>query len=196
MDKRATGNHKLRLLMNVLLWAGICLFMLACRATDIFAGQHNPGEYQVKAAFLYNFINFVEWPPESFGDQSLNICIVGEDPFGAALNAMRNESVRGKRLIIRHSRISDELKGCNIVFIPASEKRHVASILKHIGGANVLTVSDMEETVRQGVIIGFFIEDNKVRFAINNDTARRAGLKISARLLHLAKIISVPQDEE
>jgi hypothetical protein len=196
MRKTATSHRILRLLMSGLLMTAICLHMLEHCTTDVFAGQQKPGEYQVKAAFLYNFINFVEWPPESFTDPSLNICIVGEDPFGGAFDIMRNETIRGKKLVVKHCRISDELKSCNIVFIPASEKKHIGSILRFIGTANVLTVSDTEEPVRQGVIIGFFIEDSKVRFAINNDTARRAGLKLSAKLLKLAKIIAVPQDEE
>lgn len=166
------------------------LFPYFCSSSYSFAGQQRPGEYQVKAAFIYNFINFVDWPAESFGSSKLNICIAGEDPFGRAFDSIKNETIRGKKLAVRPFRFSEESRGCQIVFIAASERKHTGRILKSIGNANVLTVSDTAESVKQGVMIGFFIENDKVRFAINNTAAKRAGLKISAKLLKLAKIIS------
>lgn len=174
----------------------LTLLFYICTASSSFAGPQKPGEYQVKAAFIYNFINFVDWSPESFGNSTLNICIVGDDPFGKAFDAIKNDTVRGKRLSVKPYKSSEEFKGCQIVFIPVSEKKHTGRILKSIGNANVLTISDTEETVKQGVMIGFFIENEKVRFAINNEAARRAGLKISAKLLKLAKIIVAPEEKD
>ena len=168
----------------------LALLMIGSAAPSVFAEQQKAGEYQVKAACLYNFINFIEWPPQSSFESSptITLCIIGDDPFGGALTDFQNETVRGKKLLIKH-RSSDDLKGCNILFLPASEKHHAAKILRSIGKSDVLTVSDTEESAKQGIIISFFIEQKKVRFAVNRYTAQQAGLKISAKLLKLAKII-------
>ena len=169
----------------------LAVLMLACGETTVFADEQKPGEYQVKALFLYNFINFVEWPAGSsfFSSSSMNICIVGDDPFDDALNNIRNETVKGKKLIIRTRHPFDEPGVCQILFIPASERSHMESILRSVKGENVLTIADFVEGARQGAIIGFYIEQQKVRFAVNLDAARRSGLKISAKLLRLSKII-------
>jgi hypothetical protein len=176
-----------RLYLNFL----IVLCLTACGAADVSAQEQKAGEYQVKALFIYNFINFVDWPAGSSFDSSptVNVCVIGEDPFGEALNDIRSETVKGKRLAIRFYRSYDEPEGCHLLFIPASEKNHMGRILRSISDKSVLTVADTEESVRQGAVIGFFIEQKRVRFAVNLEAARRAGLKISAKLLKLAKII-------
>ena len=165
--------------------------MLAGGVTTVFADEQKPGEYQVKALFLYNFINFVEWPAGSsfFSSPSINICIVGDDPFDDALDSIRNESVKGKRINIRYKRVFDGPEGCQILFIPASERSYLGNILHSVRDESVLTIADTEDAVRQGTVIGFFIEQKKVRFAVNLEAARRSGLKISAKLLRLSKII-------
>ena len=163
---------------------------------NVFADEQKPGEYQIKAAYLYNFINFIEWPTDSpvNNSPSMNLCILGEDPFGKDLDDIRNEIVKGKKLNVKYSGSLDKLRSCNILFIPASERNHISQILKLIGNSSVLTVSDVEESARQGVIISFLVEQKKVRFAINNEAARRAGFKISAKLLKLAKIVNTSKD--
>ena len=174
------------------------VFLVAgCGVPSIFAGQQKAGEYQVKAAFLYNFINFIDWPPQSSIESrpTITLCIVGDDPFGDALEDLQNETVRGKKLAIKY-RSYDDLRGCDILFLPVSEKHHAAKILRSIGKSDVLTVSDTEESARQGIIISFFIERQKVRFAVNIEAARRAGLKISAKLLKLAKIVAVDEGKD
>jgi hypothetical protein len=178
----------------------IFIFILslnACGILDVFADQQKPGEYQIKAAYLYNFINFIDWPNESnfYNSPSLNLCIFGDDPFGNNLDDIRNEIVRGKKITVKYTNSLDKLRSCNILFIPASERNHVLQILKLISNSNVLTVSDVEESAHQGVIISFFVEQKKVRFAINIEAARRAGFKISAKLLKLSKIINVTKDQ-
>jgi hypothetical protein len=176
-----------KLLINILLVIGL----VAAGTADLCAEQKNPGEYQVKALFLYNFINFVDWPADSTFSSSptINVCIVGDDPFDEGLNEIRNETVKGKRVSIRFYRPFEEHRGCNLLFIPHSEENHVESILRSIREPGVLTVGDTEESARQGAVIGFFMEQKKVHFAVNIEAARRAGLKISAKLLKLAKII-------
>jgi hypothetical protein len=165
--------------------------------SDVCADQQKPGEYQIKAAYLYNFINFIDWPIDSnFANRhTLNLCVVGDDPFGNDLDDIRNEIVKGKKLTVQNYTSLAKLKSCDIVFIPASGKNHMLPILKSIGNSSVLTVSDMEDSARHGVIISFFIERQKVRFAINNEAARRAGFKISSKLLKLAKIITATKDQ-
>jgi hypothetical protein len=171
-------------------------WLIACSAAAAGADQQKAGEYQVKALFLYNFLNFVDWPAGSSFNSSpaINVCIVGEDPFADALDNIRNETVKGKKLSIRNYRPYDDLEGCHLIFIPASEKGRAGQILRPVRESNVLTVSDTMEEGRQGAIISFFIEQKKVRFAINIEAARRAGLKISSKLLRLAKIINPSTD--
>jgi hypothetical protein len=172
------------------------LCLIVCSAVNLPAQEHKAGEYQVKALFLYNFINFVDWPADSsiHTSPTINVCVIGDDPFDNALDDIRDKTVKDKKLAIRFYRPYDEPKGCHLLFIPASEKRHAAHILKSLRDANVLTVGDTDETARQGAIIGFYIEQKKVRFVINIEAAKRAGLKISAKLLKLAKIIKVSED--
>jgi len=179
-------------LFNIL--SALCL--IACSAVNLSAQEQKPGEYQVKALFLYNFINFVDWPADSSIHSSpiINVCVIGDDPFDTAIDDMLDKTVKDKKLAIRFYRPYDEPQGCHLLFITASEQSHASHILKSVREANVLTVGDTEESARQGAIIGFFIERKKVRFAINIEAAKRAGIKISAKLLKLAKIIKVPED--
>jgi hypothetical protein len=172
------------------------LCLIACSAVNLPAQEQKAEEYQVKALFLCNFINFVDWPADSsiHSSPTINVCVIGDDPFGNALDGIRDKTFKDKKLAIRFYRSYDDPKGCHLLFIPATENRHSAQILKSVREANVLTVGDTEESARQGAIIGFYIEQKKVRFAINIEAARRAGLKISAKLLKLAKIIKVQED--
>jgi hypothetical protein len=181
-----------RYLVNILLL--FCLILGG--AAEVFAEQRSPGEYQVKALFLYNFINFVEWPADSSFSSSptVNVCIVGDDPFDDALDAIRDERVKGKRVVIRRYRSYEERRGCHLLFIPASEGIQTENIVRSVRDSAVLTVGDTEESARQGAVIGFFIEQKKVRFAVNLEAARRAGLKISAKLLKLSKIVRSAED--
>jgi hypothetical protein len=181
-----------RYLFNIML----VFYLVALSSAVVSADQHKAGEYQVKALFLYNFLNFVEWPAGSSFNSSpaINVCIVGDDPFDDALDSIRNETVKGKRLAIRNFRPFDEPEGCHLLFIPASEKGHAGQILRSVREANVLTVSDTVEEGRQGAIISFFIEQKKVRFAISIEAAQKAGLKISSKLLRLAKIVNPTTD--
>jgi hypothetical protein len=169
----------------------ILLLLVLGGTWDVHAEQRNPGEYQVKALFIYNFINFVEWPADSSfsSNSTVNVCIVGDDPFNEAFDEIRNETVKGKRLVIKPYHTSEERKGCQVLFIPASEGRRAESILRTVRDTGALTVGDTEEAARQGAVIGFYMEQKKVRFAINMEAAKRAGFKISSKLLKLAKIV-------
>jgi len=149
-------------------------------------------EYQVKAAFLFHFAQFVDWPPGAFkgNDSPITYCTVGEDPFQGALDASLNGKKIGERAFrVLHFKQTQEIKECQVVFFGLAEKKSIAAELAGLGGAPVLTVGESEHFAQGGGIIGFFLEDNKVRFEINLEAAEHAKLKISARLLALAKTV-------
>ena len=152
----------------------------------------SPSEYQIKAAFLYNFAKFVEWPAKALLETrtSMTLCILGEDPFGADLeHILDGKTVNGRSIVVKRFSAIRGLEVCHILFISSSERHHLPEILEALGQASMLTVGETERFARLGGIINFTIEDNKVRFEINVDAAERAGLKISSRLLKLGKVI-------
>lgn len=149
-------------------------------------------EYQVKAAYLFNFLKFVEYPNESFADPLAPIVIgvVGEDPFGNALpQVVIGKTVQGRDLVIRGYRTGEDLRGAHILFISTSERKRIPLILSTLRGSSVLTVADTEGFLDAGGMIQFLSENNRVRFAINVDATSRAKLKMSSKLLSLAKVI-------
>lgn len=131
-------------------------------------------EYDVKAALIAKFPQFVTWPSSH---ASVTVGIVGADPFGGALDKM---------LKVKHARQVEDLKDCQVVFIPKSERGNAGAILSSLSGANILTVGESEGFARQGGVIGFVMEGDKVRFEINTGAARRAGLSIKLQLSRLA----------
>ena len=142
-------------------------------------------EYEVKATFLFHFVQFIKWPSAS-GSQ-MTIGILGDDPFGGALDKIiQGESVDGRKLVIKRSRRVDDLKGCQIVFIANSAQGGINANLAGLAGTNALTVGEQEGFVKQGGMIGFTSGGEKVRFEINTAAAQRAGIEISSRLLKLA----------
>lgn len=158
------------------------------------AGQR-PSEYQVKAAFLYNFPNFIEWPAETSPDTvtTLTIGILGNDPFGNAFEPFAEKTIKGRQVVVRRSSRLQELPICQILFICDSEKKYLPQILEHLKGRSVLTVGETEGFAQSGVIANFVLQDNKVRFEINVAAAERAGLKFGAKLLKLALIVQEEQ---
>lgn len=140
-------------------------------------------EYDLKAAYLYNFVQFVKWPAGGSG----TIGVLGDDPFGGKLEA----ALQGK-LSVKRSRKPEDLRGCKVVFISNSERGSVAGILASLAGTSVLTVGECEGFVKQGGIIGFIMDGEKVRFEINTRAAQNGGLQISSRLLKLASRVVNP----
>ena len=145
-------------------------------------------EYQVKAAFIFNFAKFVEWPSDASGDGgALLVGVIGDDPSGRALDQLDGNTVNGRRLRIKRLRWDDNLRACQILFISNSEGRHLGKIMNSIRGASVLTIGEMLHFNQAGGIIRFVIQDNKVRFEINAGAAGQARLRISSKLLALSK---------
>ena len=149
-------------------------------------------EYQVKAVFLFNFLQFVEWPGAAFPEAGspIRIGILGDDPFGPALEqTVQGEAVNHRPLAITRSKRVDDLKDCHLIFISKSEGRRIETILTVLKNRPVLTVSEIEGFARQGGVIGFYPDGKKVRFEINPATAQNQGLKMSSELLRLGKIV-------
>lgn len=149
-------------------------------------------EYQVKAAFLYNFAQFVQWPSGTFSsaDEPFVIGVLGENPFGTALEQTVNgESIRGHRFKIVHSRRIQDVEHCHMVFISKSERARLPEIMQRLAGRKILTVSEVPGFASRGGVINFYPEGSKVRFEINPAAAQREGLKISSQLLNLGKIV-------
>ncbi len=152
-------------------------------------------EYPVKLAFLYNFTKFVEWPSDSFRnpDAPLVICIVGNDPFNPSIEGeLRSRTVGSHPIEVRTLRTSDILSVCHMVFVPVTAEDQATKVVRGLKGSSTLTVGETEGFAVLGGIINLTVEENKLHFEVNLLAAERAGLKISAKMLALAKIV---QDE-
>lgn len=143
-------------------------------------------EYEVKAAFLYNFARFTDWPT-SDEESPFTFCILGTDPFGKAIDDLEKKTIRGRQIQINRNQRFSKLINCQVLFISISKERKISKIFKAISNLPVLTISEMDNFVAKGGIIQFLIEEEKVRFKINQKAAEKVGLKISSNLLKLSK---------
>ena len=160
---------------------------LLCRGTqEVLAQSLSSREYEIKAAYLYNFIKYVDWP--SYGD-TITIGVLGGNPFGTALAPLNGKIVKGRRLLIKEVDSLRDAQKCQIIFVSSSEKSRLQEIFENLKSARVLTVGETQGFASSGGIINFVEENNKVRFEINADAARRTGLNISSELLKLAKLV-------
>jgi hypothetical protein len=167
------------------------LLSAACAQVD-WAQPDPPGEYQLKAAFLFNFAKFVDWPPASFASPQspFVVCILGPAPFGRAVDdVFRDKTVDNRPVVIERFKSIGQARQCHIVFVSQSEGFHLADIILHLRGECVLLVGESDGFAEAGGVIQFVIEDNRVHFLINPDAAGRAGLKISSQLLSLARVV-------
>jgi hypothetical protein len=150
-----------------------------------------PGEYAVKAAFLYNFAKFVDWPAQAFTspDAPFTICVLGPDPFGGALDsAVANERIQGRSLIVRRLGVWDGRETCHILFVSSALQPQFAALLGSGTFTRTLTVGDREPFLQAGGHICFFLEANRVRFAVNADSVARSDLQISSKLMRVARV--------
>jgi hypothetical protein len=155
-------------------------------------GQQKPTDYQVKAAYLYNFGRFVEWPAKvaAAKDDSFTVCVLGEDPFGPALDAtLAGETMNGKSVVARRISAPEESSNCQILFVSSAEDRRIDKIIGALKKEAVLTVSDMPRFSQRGGMIQFLLEGNRVRFEVNLSAAQRAGLTLSSELLKIATTV-------
>lgn len=168
----------------------LLLAALLAAAAGLPEKSQKPTEYELKAAFLYTFAQFTEWPPEAFADPSTPLVfgIAGADPFGSILEeTVKRELVHGRPVVVRRFTRGEDLRSCHVLFVSASERRQLPQILADLKGASVLTVSEIDRFRYFGGIVTFIMEGPKVRFEINLKAAENARLKISSKLLKLAK---------
>lgn len=152
----------------------------------------SPSEYEIKAAFIYNFSKFIEWPSSAFANANspMVIGILGKDPFGSTLeDAVKDKNVDGRKLVIKRYKNVKDAGACHILFISSSEQDQLSKILDSLKGTNVLTVGEMKKFAQRKGMIGFVMHNDKVGLEINIDSAKQAKLKISSKLLNLAKVI-------
>lgn len=180
-----------------------CGFWFVAFALLLCAGQRAPAqtntskEYKVKAAFLYNFAQFVEWPTVAFSDAQspMVIGVFGNDPFDGYLDELvRGEKVNGRPLHVQRYRQVEEIKTCHVLFISKSEMGQLDGILAGVKGRNILTVGEAEGFATRGGMIRFATEQSKIRLRINVEAAKAANLTISSKLLRLTEIVRSGKD--
>ena len=173
-----------------LLWAVVLFAVVFPACSGTAWAQSTVDEYRVKAAFLFHFAQLVEWPADApnEGGNSLLLCTLGDDPFHGELESTIAGKQIGSRILrIRHARVLQDARGCNVLFISKSEGSRTATLLANLRNTPVLTVGDNDGFVGAGGIIRLFLEGNKVRFEINRQAAETARLRISSQLLLLAR---------
>jgi hypothetical protein len=178
------------------------LIAITCLLSAMAMWSHAEGldstdssEYLIKAGFIYNFAKLVEWPTTAFArqDSPIVIGILGDDPFGATLDRIvADKKIDGRGFTVKRLRWGKDLKElreCNILFVSSSEKEHIDSVVDAMKWLPILTIGDAPGFAKRGGIVNFTVEDNKVRFEVNVEAAKRAELTISSRLLTLARIV-------
>ena len=176
--------HRVKaLLARVLIFSGALPVLLEAAPTR---------EYQVKAVFLFNFAQFVDWPSDSFPnpDSPIVIGVLGEDPFDGLLDdAVRGETAHGRPLKIQRFQNASEVGVCHVLFIGPKDQIHLAEVLRDLQGRNILTVGESDNFAKSGGIIRFVTDKGKIRLRVNVDAARDANLKLSSKLLRPAEIV-------
>ncbi len=166
------------------------LLLASMTVYPVFAQRAS--EYQVKAAYLYHFLNFVEWPEAAFHGPAapFEICVYGNDPFGSELDhAVDKKRVRGRSIHVRRSTGPAPPNGCHILFISESERPRLPWILDSVAKQPSLTVSEVPAFEQNGGMVRFVVQNESVRLRINSQSASDAGLKISSRLLSVATLV-------
>ena len=169
---------------------GAALSLLAC----VFGAQAKVADYQVKAVFLFNFTQFVDWPPQSFASAAdpVVIGILGDDPFGPYLDeTVHGEKIAQRTLVVRRWHRVEEIDACHVLFVSRSEAGHLDEIVAALRGRSILTVGDDTAFLKRGGMVRFVNESDRVKVRINVDAARASGLTISSKLLRVAEIVEV-----
>jgi len=191
-SRRSLFGIGARQIRRASIFSSVALWLFLIASPEALPQNEEGAEYPVKLAFLYNFTKFVEWPPGSYpapGSPFL-ICIVGHDPFSQILEGeLRTRNVEDHPLDVRTLKPNDKLSVCQIVFVPAPEKQQEDRIVSGLKGIGTLTVGESEGFAVLGGIINFTVDANKVHFEVNRLAAQRAGLKLSSRLLSIAKLV-------
>jgi hypothetical protein len=151
-----------------------------------------PTDYDVKAAYLYNFGHFIEWPTNATAAKSDNftVCVLGQDPFGRALDAtLAGETIAGKSVIAKRISTPQEASNCQILFMSSAEEARLKQVVEVLNRQAILTVSDMPQFSQRGGMIQFVMEGKKVRFEVNLSAVQQGGLTLSSELLKVAAAV-------
>lgn len=186
-------NRRVRLAGRSFVTVSIIACWLSSEAPQAYSRNGEGVEYTVKLAFLYNFTKFIQWPAGSYRDPEAPhaICIVGRDPFSADIEGDLRTRIVGRHPVqVLTLKPTDTLNVCHIVFIPATDNGQANKIVKDLSGSSTLTVGETEGFAELGGVINLTVEGNTVHFEVNQLAAQRAGLKISSKLLSLAKIVT------
>ena len=166
----------------------LVLFILAAVACSSAARSQEASvtsQYPIISAYIYNFTQFTTWPDKAIKDE-FSVCVLGRDPFGASLAPLKSRSVNQKNIAIRYQRRGDGLTGCNILFIAESESDHVDEIVKSLGDAPVLTMSNIDGFTDAGGMVEFQRNDQKIGIKIGLTSVQNSGITISSKLLRIA----------
>jgi len=174
----------------------LAVFASLLAATGATAQVGRPQEYEVKAAYLYSFGKFVEWPAPSTPAESASflVCVLGQDPFGPTLDeTVVDAVVRDRPVVIRRVTRAEDAVTCQVVFISASEDAALEPALTILGRSPVLTVGDLPRFAERGGMVEFVVQASRVRFAVNRSAAEAAGLALSSELLRVAtRVLGTP----
>jgi hypothetical protein len=166
---------------------------LLCLAgvTPGLAQEPGPGEYEVKAAFLYNFALYVEWPADAAaGGAAIKVGVVGRDVFAGALEkTFKDRTAQGKPLEVVRFATADDVKPCHLLFVPYGERGQLETIARALKGSATLLVSEFEGAPLKGGVLNFYLEGKRVRIEVNPDAAARENLKIGAKVLRVSRIV-------
>ena len=169
-------------------WARIHRWLVVCASALALLAPHARAEelpeYRLKAAFVYNFIAFTDWPAEVA--PTLNLCIVGTDPFGADIDGLNGKTAQGRTIAVQRKPVHDSLRSCQVVFITTSAIEQLPRVLDALRGQPVLTVADSPGAMRRGVALNMNVAQGKVSFEANLQAARAHSLALSSKLLRLA----------
>lgn len=172
--------------------AGFWLLLALVCPPPLPAQESSTKEYQIKAVFLFNFIQFTAWPDTAFPDATapIRIGLLGTAPFGDALQAaVQGEKIGSRPVTIERLAGLQEAAGCHLVFVGKSEANDIPAIISALAGRPVLTVGDMPDFARRGGMINFYLDGQKVRFEINRAATLRSNLRLGSQLLGLARLV-------
>lgn len=191
----ARSSHGLLRRCQLARW--LCVLALALVAARPARADAPSAEYQVKAVFLFNFAQFVDWPATAFPEAHapIVIAVLGKDPFGDYLdNLVKDERIGERPLVVRRCSRVDQLAGCHLVFISRSESRELEAILAKLKGQPLLTVGDADAFTRAGGMVRFAMEGGRIRLRINVEAAKASQLTISSKVLRPDTIVSPARD--
>lgn len=148
-----------------------------------------PTEREVKAAFIYNFAKFIDWPASRRAPGAVTLCILGADLFGASMDSLSGKPVGAAAMRVRRLAAPEDSAGCDMLFLPNEQADRLAAALNGAKGSHLITVGETPGLAERGATINFYLEQDRVRFEVNVDAAARTGVPISSQLLRLARIV-------